>query len=443
MRKMLFEEDYNLIKDPPYIAICPRVFCECFGSGRRGRRPYANTTTVLSLDSTSLSLVSGFHPNLLLMQVLDMRALRAVSIHKHLLTLYNRKLTYNPFHFSSHYSTFSRQIHRRFGSQASSLSFEVPNGQNDPKPERKPSKVWTVYEPLSGRLVTEKVQKGSGEEESGDETEKSLSSSEDGVEELLEQRTYGSVKNVKSGAQGTMTEFSEGDAFAGGAEIPGLGMIEKTGAWLPQSEDQVLPMRLKDVKRGISHPGWRISLPGLLGEEVSMVLGGGLVPGSLVLVGGDPGIGKSTLILQIAALIAEGGELGRAAPVLYVSGEESVDQIGNRADRMGIGTEELFLYSSTDIQDIVNKAQLLSPRALIIDSIQTVYLSDVTGSAGGITQVKECTSALLRYAKKTNVPVLLIGHVTKSGEIAGPRVLEHIVDVVLYLEVGTFPHKIY
>ncbi|KAF4362125.1 hypothetical protein F8388_023977 [Cannabis sativa] len=411
------------------------------------------------------------------MQVLDMRALRAVSIHKHLLTLYNRKLTYNPFHFSSHYSTFSRQIHRRFGSQASSLSFEVPNGQNDPKPERKPSKVWTVYEPLSGRLVTEKIQKGSGEEESGDETEKSSSSSEDGVEELLEQRTYGSVKNAKSGgiekinlrgivgnkkkkknkicwvcsscgytdgqwwgmcrsckAQGTMTEFSEGDAFAGGAEIPGLGMTEKTGAWLPQSEDQVLPMRLKDVKRGISHPGWRISLPGLLGEEVSMVLGGGLVPGSLVLVGGDPGIGKSTLILQIAALIAEGGELGRAAPVLYVSGEESVDQIGNRADRMGIGTEELFLYSSTDIQDIVNKAQLLSPRALIIDSIQTVYLSDVTGSAGGITQVKECTSALLRYAKKTNVPVLLIGHVTKSGEIAGPRVLEHIVDVVLYLE---------
>ncbi|KAM6585219.1 hypothetical protein CsatB_012221 [Cannabis sativa] len=290
------------------------------------------------------------------MQVLDMRALRAVSIHKHLLTLYNRKLTYNPFHFSSHYSTFSRQIHRRFGSQASSLSFEVPNGQNDPKPERKPSKVWTVYEPLSGRLVTEKIQKGSGEEESGDETEKSSSSSEDGVEELLEQRTYGSVKNAKSGgiekinlrgivgnkkkkknkicwvcsscgytdgqwwgmcrsckAQGTMTEFSEGDAFAGGAEIPGLGMTEKTGAWLPQSEDQVLPMRLKDVKRGISHPGWRISLPGLLGEEVSMVLGGGLVPGSLVLVGGDPGIGKSTLILQLK------GESLAEQPQFYMS----------------------------------------------------------------------------------------------------------------------------
>lgn len=108
---------------------------------------------------------------------------------------------------------------------------------------------------------------------------------------------------------------------------------------------------------------------GLFGEEVSRVLGSGLVPGSLVLVGGDPGVGKSTLMLQIAAIIAEGKEIGKPAPVLYVSGEESVEQIGNRADRMDISTDELFLYSSTDIEDILGKAQVLSPRALIVDSI--------------------------------------------------------------------------
>ncbi|KAL3720924.1 hypothetical protein ACJRO7_005693 [Eucalyptus globulus] len=160
--------------------------------------------------------------------------------------------------------------------------------------------------------------------------------------------------------------------------------------------------------------------------------------GSLILVGGDPGVGKSTLLLQMAAMIAEGHDLGRSAPVVYVSGEESMEQIGSRADCLSIGTEELYLYSSTDIEDILEKIQALSPRALIVDSIQTVYLKGVAGSAGGLSQVKERTSALLRFAKKTNIPVLLIGHVTKSGEIVGPRVLEHIVDVVLYLKVGTF-----
>ncbi|CAI9265809.1 unnamed protein product [Lactuca saligna] len=123
--------------------------------------------------------------------------------------------------------------------------------------------------------------------------------------------------------------------------------------------------------------------PGLFGYKVSRVLGGGLVPGSLILIGGDPGVGKSTLMLQIATIIAEGREIGKPALVLYVSGEESVEQIGNRADRMEIDTEELFLYSSTDIEDILEKAQALSPRALIIDSIQTVQLMGVTGSAGG------------------------------------------------------------
>ncbi|RZB97837.1 uncharacterized protein LOC114422363 isoform X3 [Glycine soja] len=172
---------------------------------------------------------------------------------------------------------------------------------------------------------------------------------------------------------------------------------------------------------------------GPFGDEVSRVFGGGLVPGSLTLIGGDPGVGKSTLLLQIAAIIAKGDSDGEACPVVYVSGEESVEQIGNRADRLRIESD-IYLYSSNDVEDILKKVQYLSPGALIVDSIQTVYLKGIMGSPGGIMQVKECTSALLRFAKKTNIPVLLIGHVTKSGDIAGPRVLEHIVDVVLYME---------
>ncbi|MCL7027120.1 hypothetical protein MKW94_027332 [Papaver nudicaule] len=227
------------------------------------------------------------------------------------------------------------------------------------------------------------------------------------------------------GEVGTLTKMSQTDVAIKDKKTRKSWIIRK---------GEALPQRLTDVNKGGNQVNWRIPLSGLFGAEVGRVLGGGLVPGCLVLVGGDPGVGKSTLMLQIAAMLAEEGDVGRPAPVLYVSGEESVDQIGNRADRMGIATKELFLYSGTGIEDILKKAHLLSPRALIIDSIQTMYLDGVTGSAGGIMQVKECTSALLRYAKNTNVPVFLIGHVTKSGEIAGPRVLEHIVDVVLYME---------
>ncbi|CAH2070794.1 unnamed protein product [Thlaspi arvense] len=235
---------------------------------------------------------------------------------------------------------------------------------------------------------------------------------------------------------GTMRRFSEGPESRGKASGGGggSGVSEGTGlSWLPE-QGVVQPLKLSSVIDGITQQQWRISLPGLFGNEVGRVLGGGLAPGSLVLIGGDPGIGKSTLLLQIAAIIAEGNDLAQPAPVLYVSGEESVDQIGSRADRMKIETDELYLFSSSDLQDILTKAHRLSPRALIIDSIQTVYLKDVTGSAGGLTQVKECTSTLLRFAKKSNVPVFLVGHVTKAGDIAGPRVLEHIVDVVLYME---------
>nr|VDC91104.1 unnamed protein product [Brassica oleracea] len=236
---------------------------------------------------------------------------------------------------------------------------------------------------------------------------------------------------------GTMRRFSEGPesraSGGGGASGRGGGSEGAGLAWLPE-QGVAQPLKLSSVIDGITHQQWRISLPGLFGNEVGRVLGGGLAPGSLILIGGDPGIGKSTLLLQIASIIADGNDLAQPAPVLYVSGEESVDQIGSRADRMKIETDELYLFSSSDLQDILTKAHRLSPRALIIDSIQTVYLKEVTGSAGGLTQVKECTSTLLRFAKKSNVPVFLVGHVTKAGDIAGPRVLEHIVDVVLYME---------
>nr|DAD44546.1 TPA_asm: hypothetical protein HUJ06_002776 [Nelumbo nucifera] len=241
------------------------------------------------------------------------------------------------------------------------------------------------------------------------------------------------------GSSGTLTEFTQSDDASN--KKTGFVVSEKAvRSWLPQQPGEMSPQRLTDVKKGVNQLKWRIPLSGLFGAEVARVLGGGLVPGSMVLVGGDPGVGKSTLLLQIAAMLAERHDFAPPAPVLYVSGEESIEQIGNRADRMRIGTEELFLYSSTDIEDILEKVQKLCPRALIVDSIQTVYLKGVTGSPGGLPQVKECTTALLCFAKRTNIPILVIGHVTKTGDIAGPRVLEHIVDVVLYLEVGTSLH---
>ncbi|WJZ94463.1 hypothetical protein VitviT2T_013318 [Vitis vinifera] len=206
-----------------------------------------------------------------------------------------------------------------------------------------------------------------------------------------------------------MKQFSEGESGIGGWRASGFEVSENVvRSWLPQQPTETQPQRLTDVNRGINQLNWRIPLHGPFGSEVARVLGGGLVPGSLVLVGGDPGAGKSTLLLQIAAIIAEGHD-DRSSPVVYVSGEESVEQIGNRADRMRIETEDLFLYSSTDIEDILGQVHHLSPRALVVDSIQTVYLKGVTGSAGGLLQVKECTSALLRFAKKTNIPVFLIG----------------------------------
>ena len=170
-----------------------------------------------------------------------------------------------------------------------------------------------------------------------------------------------------------------------------------------------------------------IRFPTGLGE-LDRVLGGGAVKGSLVLVGGAPGIGKSTLLLQICA------DLGKSQQVLYVSGEESETQIKLRANRLGVTTENLYLLSETDLGSILEMTQEGKPDVLIVDSIQTLYNSDNTSSPGSVSQVKDCTMALMQLAKGSGITVFVVGHVNKEGSIAGPKVLEHMVDCVLYFE---------
>lgn len=167
--------------------------------------------------------------------------------------------------------------------------------------------------------------------------------------------------------------------------------------------------------------------------EFNRVLGGGLVPGSLVLVGGDPGIGKSTLILQAAGQVAE-----RSGPVVYVSAEESAQQIRLRADRLGVRSDDVLVLSETNLDEILATAEDADPGLVVIDSIQTVMLDEITSAAGSVSQVRECTSRIMQWAKPRAIPVFVIGHVTKEGTIAGPRVLEHMVDAVLYLEGERF-----
>jgi DNA repair protein RadA/Sms len=168
--------------------------------------------------------------------------------------------------------------------------------------------------------------------------------------------------------------------------------------------------------------------------ELDRVLGGGLVPGSLVLVGGDPGIGKSTLLLQAAAAAAAGRR------VLYVSGEESPDQVRLRAGRLGTLPPNLLLFCETDLETVLEAAAEVRPAVLVVDSIQTLARADREGGPGTVTQVRECALALMAFAKETGAAVFLVGHVTKDGAVAGPRVLEHIVDAVLYLEGERYQH---
>ena len=181
------------------------------------------------------------------------------------------------------------------------------------------------------------------------------------------------------------------------------------------------PMPLKDVSTAQED---RVSLGS---PEVDRLLGGGIVKGSLVLMGGEPGIGKSTLSLQLP--------LGRPdLKTLYVTGEESVKQVKMRADRLGGNPENCLIYSETDMAEILKQAQEVAPDLMIVDSVQTMYCQSVDSTAGSVSQIKEVAAQLLRFAKGSGIPVILIGHITKEGTIAGPKILEHIVDVVLQFE---------
>ena len=218
-----------------------------------------------------------------------------------------------------------------------------------------------------------------------------------------------------------------------------LGKCPSCGAWNTFAEEIVakesasvpatvvgavpkaVPQRVRDIRESDHR---RIDLGN---AEVNRVLGGGLVPGSLVLLGGEPGIGKSTLSLQIA-LAANG------LKTLYVSGEESAEQIRMRAARIGIGNDECLIYPETLLENIVAQIGELRPDLVVIDSIQTIYTDLIDSSAGSVSQIRECAATLLKYAKSSGTSIFIIGHITKDGTIAGPKILEHIVDVVLQFE---------
>ena len=163
--------------------------------------------------------------------------------------------------------------------------------------------------------------------------------------------------------------------------------------------------------------------------ELDRVLGGGLVTGSLTLIGGDPGVGKSTLLLMVLAAFAD-----RGIPVLYVSGEESARQIRLRAERLGISGESLYLLPETDLDAVMAAAENMGPRVLVLDSVQTLYTGRLDGVPGSVSQVREVASRAMTLAKTKDIPTFLVGHVTKQGGIAGPKVLEHLVDTVIYFE---------
>ncbi|HET6681143.1 MAG TPA: DNA repair protein RadA [Gemmatimonadaceae bacterium] len=175
-------------------------------------------------------------------------------------------------------------------------------------------------------------------------------------------------------------------------------------------------------------------------RELDFVLGGGLVPGSMVLVGGEPGIGKSTLLLQVAASMPAGNG---TRPALYVTGEESLLQVKLRADRLGGATHDVDVLAETRLENILATGDAMRPRLMIVDSIQTAYSGELDGAPGAVGQVRECAARLMRFAKESGVAVVVVGHVTKGGGIAGPKTLEHIVDTVLYFEGdGALDHRV-
>ncbi len=229
----------------------------------------------------------------------------------------------------------------------------------------------------------------------------------------------------------------------GATAVRWAGQCKVCGEWNTMVETVIQPRS----EQSLSRPLTPLSQPQSLSEiqadqfqrlavasgELARVLGGGIVPGSVVLIGGDPGIGKSTLLLQASAQLADGNE-----PVLYVSAEESVHQIKMRADRLGLQQPGLYVVSEVSLDQILGHIEQLAPRLVVIDSIQAISAEELESSAGSVSQVKACATALLRLAKTNGIPIFLVGHVTKAGAIAGPRVLEHIVDAVLYLEGDRF-----
>jgi DNA repair protein RadA/Sms len=233
-------------------------------------------------------------------------------------------------------------------------------------------------------------------------------------------------------------------------EAKWLGRCPGCGEWNSLVEEAGPPVRLTSSARGLVEGGGKpISVSDVENVdqapristtigELDRVLGGGLVPGSLVLLGGDPGIGKSTLLLQ-----ALDGLARTAGTILYVSGEESVAQTGLRARRLGVQAKRLLLQAETSLERILDQAEETKPIALAIDSIQTVHTASLESIPGSIAQVRECAGRLLAFAKTRGVPVILVGHVTKDGSIAGPRTLEHVVDTVLQFEgEGAHPYRI-
>lgn len=196
-----------------------------------------------------------------------------------------------------------------------------------------------------------------------------------------------------------------------------------TASYAPVDKAATKPVALADIKTEDSP---RISTGY---GEIDRVLGGGIVPGALILLGGDPGIGKSTILLQVSGKIAD-----THGKVLYASGEESQMQLKLRAERLGIQGQNLAVMADTNLDSILQEASQHKPSLLVIDSIQTMFTDALDSTPGSVGQVRECTARLLRFAKEQGVPVIIIGHVTKEGNIAGPRMLEHMVDVVLYFE---------
>ncbi|RLB40118.1 MAG: DNA repair protein RadA, partial [Deltaproteobacteria bacterium] len=215
-----------------------------------------------------------------------------------------------------------------------------------------------------------------------------------------------------------------------------LGRCPGCGRWNTMVEEASPPPGIREEASSMTEPMPVQEIPmepvmrlrsGL--EEFDRTLGGGLVPGSLVLIGGDPGIGKSTLVLQVLHRLALEGHVA-----LYLSGEESPQQIKLRADRLGVAAENLFIVAGTCLEEFLQRLETLGPALAAVDSIQTLYTQSLASAPGSVGQVREVASRLMMLAKKSGVPVFIIGHVTKEGAIAGPKVLEHMVDTVLYFE---------